>query len=331
MTWWQALILGIIEGVTEYLPISSTGHLILASWLLGLDTDRESREAVNTFNILIQSGAILAVLTLYRTRIRQMARGLTGKDPVGLRLVTNLCIAFLPAAVLGPLLAERIDNYLFAPWPVVGALFVGAWLMLAVAFSRRMNRTEHSGRDLDHITWQIALLIGFGQCIAMWPGTSRSMMTIVAAMILGLSPRAAAEFSFLLGLITLTAATGYKGVFNGAEMLEQISWLPLLVGFIAATVSAMIAIKWFIGILVNKGMAPFGWYRLVLATVLAICLLAGGLGLEKNLDNIGAGSSLQRLDTISKLDATTDETKHIHTPGTQGHQRLGKWTAATAD
>ena len=114
-------------------------------------------------------------------------------------------------------------------------------------------------------------------------------------------------------------------------MLEQISWLPLLVGFIAATVSAMIAIKWFIGILVNKGMAPFGWYRLVLATVLAICLLAGGLGLEKNLDNIGAGSSLQRLDTISKLDATTDETKHIHTPGTQGHQRLGKWTAATAD
>lgn len=269
MNWWQALILGIVEGLTEYLPVSSTGHLILVSWLLG----HEGNEAVDTFNIAIQAGAIAAVLGLYRSRIAQILQGVIGRDPAGRTLAKNLIIAFMPAAVLGPLLAPTIKQHLFSHWPVVGALFVGAWLMIAVAYSRRLNNTEHDGRDLGHITWQIALLIGFGQCVAMWPGMSRSMMTIVTALMLGLRPRAAAEFSFLLGLITLTAATGYETYHHGAGMFQQIDVSIFMIGLIAATISAAVAVRWFVGALVRYGLAPFGWYRLALATILTISLL----------------------------------------------------------
>jgi len=275
MNWWQALVLGIVEGLTEYLPVSSTGHLILVSWLLGLSDNAETWHDTNTFNIIIQAGAIAAVLGLYRARVAQMARGLIGRDAAGRRLAINLIIAFLPAAAIGPLLAKRIEEHLFRPWPVVGALFAGAWLMLAVAYRRKVNHDDSGGREIDDVTWQIALLIGFGQCIAIWPGTSRSMMTIVAAMILGLRPRAAAEFSFLLGLVTLSAATGYKTVFGGTEMLTQFGLLPIAVGFAAATVSAALAIRWFVGFLTRYGLGPFGWYRLVIAMVLAILIAAG--------------------------------------------------------
>ena len=275
MSWWQALILGIVEGVTEYLPVSSTGHLILVSWLLGLDQTPEQKSAVDTFNIVIQSGAILAVLGLYRARVGRLFAGLVGRDDEGRRLLVNLFVAFLPAAVLGPLLADPIEDFLFHPGPVVGALFVGGWLMIAVAYSRRLSHTEHRGRDLDHISWQIALLIGIGQCLAMWPGTSRSMMTIVTALLLGLRPRAAAEFSFLLGLITLSAATGYKVVHGGYEMVDEFGYLNITIALVAATVSAAIAVRWFVAALIRYGLAPFGWYRLGLAAVLAVCILTG--------------------------------------------------------
>ncbi len=277
MTWWQALILGVVEGLTEYLPVSSTGHLILTAWLLGLGSDVDRWSATFSFNIVIQAGAILAVLGLYRQRVVQMCRGLVGKDVAGLRLAVNLMIAFVPAAVLGLMFADRIEQYLNGPWPVVGALFVGAWLMLAVAYSRKLSGTVHKGRDLDAVTWQIALLIGFGQCIAMWPGTSRSMMTIVAALMLGLRPRAAAEFSFLLGLVTLTAATGYKTLDGGAAMFHAFGLWPLVIGMIASTLSAALAIKWFVAFLTRRGLGPFGWYRLAIALLFAALLLAGVL------------------------------------------------------
>lgn len=278
MNWWQALILGIVEGLTEYLPVSSTGHLIITAWLMGIGLEGDEKAAVDSYNIVIQFGAILAVLWLYWPRVKQMIIGILGKDEAGRRLAINLVVAFLPAAVIGPLANDEIEAHLFKPWPVVGALFVGAWLMLAVAFSRKLQRNEHKGCDLDHITIPIALMIGFGQCIAMWPGTSRSMMTIVAALMLGLRPRAAAEFSFLLGLITLSAATGYKVAFDGGEMMDNLGdnpWLALSIGLVAATVSAAIAVKWFVRYLTKHGLAPFGWYRLALATILAIMLLAG--------------------------------------------------------
>lgn len=275
MEWWQALILGIVEGVTEYLPISSTGHLILTSWLLGMMDKPGAAEAVFTFNIVIQSGAIAAVLGLYWPRVVQMSRGVIGQDRQGRQLAINLMIAFLPAAALGPWLDGQIDQYLNGPWPVVAALFVGAWLMLAVAVSRQLQHTEHEGRDIDHITWQIALLIGLGQCVAMWPGTSRSMMTIVVAMMLGLHPKAAAEFSFLLGLVTLTAATGHRAWNHGGEMLQAVGLESFVVGILAATVSAAVAVKWFVGFLNRHGLAPFAWYRLVVAAVLAVLLGRG--------------------------------------------------------
>jgi len=283
--------------VTEYLPVSSTGHLILTAWALGLDEPQARADATNSFNIIIQSGAILAVLGLYWPRVKQMALGLLGRDGDGLRLAINLVIAFLPAAVTGPLFAEQINDHLFTPWPVVGALFVGAWLMLAVAYGRRQWRTEHKGRDLDHITWQIALLIGCGQCFAMWPGTSRSMITIVAALMLGLRPRAAAEFSFLLGLITLSAATGYKVVFDGAAMMAQLNAengnavLALCIGVAASAVSAALAVKWFVGFVTRHGVAPFGWYRLVLASVLAALIALGWVTIPSNGSGADGGEA----------------------------------------
>ncbi|MAE65527.1 MAG: UDP-diphosphatase [Phycisphaeraceae bacterium] len=273
MTWWQALILGIVEGVTEYLPVSSTGHLILASWLMGLDRTDELKQAVDTFSIVVQAGAIAAVLGLYRSRVVQMLRGLMGRDDEGRRLAINLAVAFLPAALLGPLLADAIESHLFHPWPVVGALFLGAWLMIAVGWQRKDD--ADAGLELEGLTLKIALMIGIGQCLAMWPGTSRSMMTIVTALALGLRPRAAAEFSFLLGLITLTAATGYKAVFGASQMLEQMALSSVIIGLVAATLSAAIAVHWFVAMLVRHGLAPFGWYRLALAAVLGLCLWFG--------------------------------------------------------
>jgi undecaprenyl-diphosphatase len=153
-------------------------------------------------------------------------------------------------------------------------LFLGGWLMLVVAWNQGLL-SQRAAKDLDDVDWKIALLIGFGQCFAMWPGTSRSMMTIVAALLLGLRSKAAAEFSFLLGLITLTAATGYAAMKGGAEMVEQLGWLNLALGFVAATISAAFAVKWFVAFLTKHGLGPFGWYRLALAVVLALLILSG--------------------------------------------------------
>lgn len=276
MSLWQALILGLVEGVTEYLPVSSTGHLILTSWLLGLADDPERWAAAFTFNIVIQGGAILAVLILYRQRLRRMAAGLLGRDDDGRRLAIHLVVAFLPAAVLGPLFDDAIETRLNGPWPVVWALFAGAWLMLAVAAWQK-RRPEGAGLELEDLDARLAFLIGLGQCVAMWPGTSRSMMTIVVAVLAGLRLRAAAEMSFLLGLITLGAATAYKLVFGGGAMLAEIGWGAFLVGFAAATVSAAVAIKWFVAFLSSHGLAPFAWYRLVVSIALAAALLGGWL------------------------------------------------------
>ncbi|MBL4699726.1 MAG: undecaprenyl-diphosphate phosphatase, partial [Phycisphaeraceae bacterium] len=183
MTWWQAIILGIVEGLTEYLPVSSTGHLILTAWLLGLSDDPVKWDATYAFNIVIQIGAIAAVLGLYRVRVLQMCKGLVGKvDPAttgnpGRKLALNLILAFVPAAVLGPLLDNKIETYLNGPWPVVGALLIGGVAMVLLG---KHLRKDHDKRfSIDDITWKIALLIGIGQCFAMWPGTSRSMMTII--------------------------------------------------------------------------------------------------------------------------------------------------------
>lgn len=290
MEWWQAAILGLVEGITEYLPISSTGHLIITSALLGLD-DPATKSAVDAFNIVIQGGAILAVLGLYRKRVVQMLKGLVGKDQAGFRLAMNLFIAFLPAAVLGFLFDDWIEARLFFLWPVAGALFVGGIYMILVDRLRmarlredeKLNPGKEHEFGLEQMNGFQALIIGLLQCIAMWPGTSRSMMTITGGVLVGLRPRQAAEFSFLLGLPTLGGATVfkfYKNLSDAAEsgepnMIELLGWSNLLIGIAVATVSAMIAVRWLVGFLNKHGLAVFGYYRIALCGVLVALALTG--------------------------------------------------------
>jgi len=287
MTWYQALLLGIVEGLTEYLPISSTGHLILSGWLLGLSDQPERWGAVFSFDIVIQSGAIAAVLIVYRQRVRSILAGFAGLDPGGQRLGVNVLLAFLPAAVVGPMVGDTIEARLNGPWPVVYASFVGACLMFAVVWWRR-GAAPDEGEGLDAIDWRIALLIGLAQCVALWPGTSRSMVTIVSGLALGLSPTAAAEFSFLLGLVTLTAATAFTILRDGPEMLAYFGPGAVIIGLSAATISAAVAVKWFVRFLNDRGLAPFAWYRVLLAITLAIALLSGQL----DVPNVAAEKSL---------------------------------------
>lgn len=288
MQLWHAIILGLVEGITEYLPVSSTGHLIITAALLGLDAP-ETKRAVDDFNIVIQGGAILAVLGLYWPRVLRMLMGLLGKDPAGLRLALNLIIAFMPAAVLGLLLDDLIEAHLFRTGPVLAALLLGGvWMIWIDRWRRRGEQQadgpgDQKGLTIDDLSWKHALGIGFFQCVAMWPGTSRSMMTIAGGMMLGLKPREAAEFSFLLGLPTLGAACLYKLAKNlkhahdtgTPNLFEQLGVLPVLVGIAVATISAILAVRWLVGFLNRHGLAAFGWYRIALTLVLGVLIWRG--------------------------------------------------------
>lgn len=265
MELWQAIVLGLVEGVTEYLPVSSTGHLLVVQRLLGI----EASAAANAFAIAIQSGAIVAVLGLYRARVAQLLRGLGGRDPVGTRLLLALTVAFAPAALFGYLLEAQIEAWLFGPWPIVAAWTVGGLLILGVAERWR----GQVGAGLESIGPRLALLIGLAQCLAMWPGVSRSLATILAGLALGLSMAAAVEFAFLLGLVTLGAATLYKAVGSGAEMVAAYGWLSLLAGFVTAWLAALVSVRWMVAWLQRRGLGIFGWWRLAVAALTAAVLL----------------------------------------------------------
>lgn len=294
MNLWDAIILGLVEGLTEFLPVSSTGHLILVAHWLGLDDDPTERHAVNAFNIIIQGGAILAVLGLFWPRVMQMLRGLLGRDGAGLRLLINLALSFLPAAVLGVLLNDWIEERLFRPAPVTLALFLGGVVLILLRkWQRRVYHDSAPGEatvdvhayvDLEHLSWRRALVIGLLQCLAMWPGTSRSMMTIIGGMLVGMRPRHAAEYSFLLGVPTLGGACAYKGYrtffVDEHSVFEVLGAAEVLLGALVAAASAAIAVKWMIGYLNRHGLALFGWYRIVLAGILAVLILDGRLKIE---------------------------------------------------
>jgi undecaprenyl-diphosphatase len=274
MDWLQALILGVVEGLTEYLPVSSTAHLILAQRALGIENDA----AAKAYAICIQAGAIVAVLGIFARRVGQMLRGLLGQDPQGLRLALQLLVAFVPAAVAGLLLEKKIEQYLFGLWPVVAAWFVGGLAILAVVYTPRFGReSAGQGRTLEQLTWAGALGIGLMQCLGMWPGTSRSLVTILGGLLAGLGMEAALEFSFLLGLITLTAATGYKALKDGSVVLERYGLTNTLIGFVAAAVAAAVAVAWMLHYLRRRGLALFGYYRIALAAVVAVLLWSGRL------------------------------------------------------
>lgn len=300
----QAAILGLVEGITEYLPVSSTGHLIITSALLGLDHPPQTKHAVDVFNIVIQGGAILAVLGLYWPRVMQMLRGVMGRDDVGRRLLVNLIVAFMPAAIFGFLLDDWIEAHLFFPIPVMAALTLGGIAMILIGRWQRKffhddpashGNGAHAYTDIEHLTWNRALIIGLLQCVAMWPGTSRSMMTIVGGVLVGMKPRQAAEFSFLLGLPTLGAACAYSALknFTGDEpnMVQLLGLGPIVVGVVVATISAGIAIRWLVGFLNRHGLAIFGWYRLALCAVLGLMIWRGMVSITPDAETNPAATA----------------------------------------
>ena len=270
MEWWQALILGVVEGATEYLPVSSTGHLILTQRAMGI----ANSEAANAYAICIQGGAILAVLTLYFKHVKQMGRGLLGQDEAGLRLVRNLCVSVLPLGAV-VFLEKLIKGYLFGLWPVTAAWFVGGVAILVVSRWRRHRDTTVQGCEMVHMTWRMALVIGVVQCIAVWPGTSRSLVTIVGGLLVGLSLSAAIEFSFLLGVVTLGAAT-LKDTYEYSDvMLNEYGWGTMAIGAVFAFVSAVAAVKWMVSYLQKHSLKVFGYYRVALALVVTSLILSG--------------------------------------------------------
>jgi len=285
LTFTKAAILGVVEGLTEYLPVSSTGHLILAGHFMGLVhysdqigpfgklLDKDRMQAINSFDIVIQLGAILAVVGLYRKRVGQMCAGLVGQNPQGLKLLALLVVAFLPAAIVGVPLHKKIEAYLFGPIPVAWALAVGGILMIVVEyFYERKKSPKPLTANLDMVTFRQALIIGIAQILSMWPGTSRSMITILAALLVGLDMLAAAEFSFLLALPTLMGAT----VISAAEdwhVLRQVAGIDgMLIGLIVSGIVAALAIKGFVKWLTHHGLTPFGIYRLIAAALVFLLL-----------------------------------------------------------
>jgi undecaprenyl-diphosphatase len=263
-----ALVLGIVEGLTEFLPISSTGHLIVAGSLLGYTGDH-----AKVFEIVIQAGAILAVCWEFRARLASVVGGLFS-DPVAQRFAVNVAIAFVPAAVLGVLFGKAIKAMLFAPIPVALASVAGALVILWV--ERRQRRSPGVVRidDVDAMRWTDALKVGLAQAFALIPGTSRSGATIIGGMLFGLSRKAATEFSFFLAIPTLFAACGYEIVKNRA--LLSTADLPAFgVGFAAAFVSAFLCVRWLIRYVSRNDFVPFAWYRIAFGAVILVTAYTG--------------------------------------------------------
>lgn len=272
MNLFQAAILGAVEGLTEFLPVSSTGHLILAAHAMGLVSD-----AMDAFEIVIQAGALLAVLWLYRDRVASLFTGLARPNSTGRALLLKLIVAFIPAAALGFLTHKWIKAHLFGPRPVAIALIAGGLLILFVArWMRARDRTtgQPARFGLDDLPISAALLIGLAQCFSLWPGTSRAMTTILAALVLGATPVAAAEFSFLLALPTLGAATLFDLLKHHDELTGPAIGGPgpLIVGLVVSAIVAAIAIRGFLRYVTSRGLEPFGWYRIVLGIVVIALL-----------------------------------------------------------
>jgi len=282
MSWWQALILGIVEGLTEFLPVSSTGHLILAQRMLGI----EQSQAADAYVVVIQIGAILAVVGLYWSRIRGMVLGLLGRNKAGLKLAINTLIAFIPAAVVGLLFNDKIEEHLFGLWPITAAWLIGGVAILAAdAWRKRREPVLEQekgtpGLTLDEMTWKLALIIGLVQCVAMWPGTSRSLVTIVAGILVGLRLVAAVEFSFLLGVVTLSAASLYKMGTDYRIMLDHYSGTDMLLGLVTSGVFAAIAVKWMVSYLNRHSLSIFGYYRIALAVVVIALVMLNVLSAD---------------------------------------------------
>jgi undecaprenyl-diphosphatase len=256
-----AIVLGLVEGVTEYLPISSTGHLLVTNEILGLGGTESSDRSLEAYAICIQAGAILAVFVVYLDRIKQMLEGLLGRSEEGRRILMAVIVAFVPTALIAIVVFDLVRDQLFGVAPIAAAWLVGGIAILALSRSGFFDR---AGAELTEITLRQAGLIGVMQALAVWPGTSRSLVTIIAGVLVGLSLRAAVEFSFLLGLITLSAATVFAGLSDGQELIDNFGYLTPAIGLVVAFVSAVAAVRWMVAWLNDRGFEVFGWYRMAI-------------------------------------------------------------------
>jgi undecaprenyl-diphosphatase len=295
----DAVILGLVEGITEFLPVSSTGHLIIANHALGLESetpliDAEGNPlwykspsakhpdgipltvklAADTYTVVIQAGAIAAIVLIFWGRLTGILSGLMGRNHAGLRLLRNIIIACIPAVVLGLTVGDLIDKYLFSIEAVVVALVSGAVLMVAAEHWRKQQPGAGTSRlDPSDLTIAQSFGIGLMQCLSLWPGTSRSMVTMVGGYFAGLAPARAAEFSFLVGLPILTGAAALKTYKAGPAMLQVFGLPSVLLGSCVAALSAAVAVKFLVSYLSRHGLGVFAIYRVALAAVLAAWFL----------------------------------------------------------
>jgi len=266
----KALIMGLVEGFTEFLPISSTGHLILAGSLLNFTGDK-----IKVFEIVIQAGAIFAVCWEYRHRIGSVLSGLL-TDAKSQKFAFNLIIAFLPAAVLGLLFAKKIKAVLFAPVPVALAFILGGFVILWVERRNRTNPVVVRIVSVDEMSALDALKVGCAQAFALIPGTSRSGATIIGGMLFGLSRKAATEFSFFLAIPTLLGATVYS-LYKARDLLS-LADVPLFsIGTVAAFVSAFLCIRWLLRYISSHDFSAFAWYRIAFGLIILATAYSGSI------------------------------------------------------
>ncbi|MDE0797795.1 MAG: undecaprenyl-diphosphate phosphatase [Nitrosomonadaceae bacterium] len=260
----KVLILGIVEGLTEFLPISSTGHLILVGDLLSFNDEKGM-----VFSIVIQLGAILAVCWEYRSKINTVLAGI-GSNEDSNRFILNLFIAFLPAAILGLLFISTIKQYLFHPIPVAIALIIGGVIILWAEQRKHIVDVD----CIEDMDWKHALKVGLIQCLALIPGTSRSGATIIGGLLFGLSRKAATEFSFFLAIPIMFAATFYD-VFKHREFLHFDDIGMFSIGFVASFISALLAVRGLLRFISNHDFTVFAWYRIIFGIIILITAYSG--------------------------------------------------------
>ena len=258
----EAALLGLVEALTEFLPVSSTGHLIIAAELLNFDGPPGK-----VFEVVIQAGAVLAILVTYFRRFWDVLLGL-GKDPAARRFATAIALAFLPAALIGVVAHKYIKSYLFNPTVVALALILGGIAILVIERVRPVPTVN----QIENFTPRLALGIGLVQCVAMIPGVSRSGATILGALLMGVTRRAAAEFSFFLAVPTLAGAAVYD-LYKNRDGLSADGMELIAIGFITTFLASLWVIRWFVGFVSRRGFAPFAWYRIVAGTVLLAAIL----------------------------------------------------------
>lgn len=255
------ILLGIVEGLTEFIPVSSTGHLVLAGAIFGVPP------ASGTFDIVIQLGAILAVVVLYWRRFLDVGIGLLGRDAHALAFARNVMIGFLPAAAVGALAYGTIKRMLETPVIVAVALIIGG---IAILLIERMRKAAHT-TSVEGMSWRIALGIGIVQCLSMIPGVSRSGATIMGALLMGVERRTAAEYSFFLAIPTMLGATTLA-LWKERHGLDIDDWGAIGLGFLVSFLVALVVIRWFLAVVTRHGFAPFAWYRIVAGSVALLWL-----------------------------------------------------------